>query len=111
MVVAASELPVPELPGSVPVLPPSSMPTVSITLLVLLSAVVNTRLPAATKALMSGIDPTNVNTPVPDPLSVTPPPKVAESVPVATENVVVPTALHDTHTRKMNTGEWNGQGN
>ncbi|MNF72001.1 hypothetical protein D3C84_539620 [compost metagenome] len=98
---SASLLPVPDRPGSVPVLPPSSMAIVSITLAVALLAVVKPRPLAAMKALMSATVPVRVRLPVPEPPTLTPPPLVAARVPLATLKVAVTLPLPASTSAKL----------
>ncbi|MCY1271194.1 hypothetical protein D9M68_247840 [compost metagenome] len=89
VVASASLLPVPDRPGSLPVLPPSSMATVSVTLAVALLAVVKLSPLAAMKALRSARLPVSVRVPVPEPPTLTPLALVAARVPLATLKVAV----------------------
>ncbi|MNJ14516.1 hypothetical protein D3C77_87420 [compost metagenome] len=93
VVLLASEVPVPELPGSMPVLPPSSMATVRVTLATELAAVRKFTWLAAMKALISARPPTRVRLPVPEPLTVTPLPLVAFRLPLGTERTTVTAPL------------------
>lgn len=72
----------------VPVLPLSLMATVRVTLAVALDAVVNVRLPPLMKLLSAVSVPFNTRD-VPLPLTVTPPPVLAERLPEGTEKVAV----------------------
>ena len=72
-----------------PVLPPSLLVMVSVTLPLALAAGVNTGwlAPAASQALMLATVPVSVSVPVPEPVTVTPPDEVPARVPEATPSV------------------------
>ena len=85
----------------VPLLPPSLMPTLSVTLVVLLLAVRNDTFPAAIKALILAIEPVSVSDVPLTALTVTPEPLRALSVPLFTANEATTDALPASTSEKL----------